>query len=68
MMAENESLTQHYRVRVSLDQDVDQAATNAAAALAAPALTTELAKKESTLDYLDLRFAPKIFYKFQPGI
>ncbi len=68
LIAESSSPERRYRVRISLDQDLDQAANNAAAALAAPALQSELAKKETKLDYLDLRFAPKIFYKFQPGI
>lgn len=68
LTAENgETPPRRFQILISLDSDLKQAATDAAIALASSAMATRLAAG-ANLEYLDLRFPPKVFYKFQGGI
>ena len=57
-----------FKILVNSDGDLGIAARNALTALSSPALVEELTKNNRSLEYLDLRFAPKVFYKFRPVI
>ena len=55
-----------FRIILSLNQDLNLAGLDAVSALNSPALESSLNQPGLMLDYLDLRFDPKIFYKFKP--
>ncbi len=52
------------KVLINAEADLNQALANLRAALGAPTFVKELAKPNQQLEYLDLRFPPKVFYKF----
>jgi len=59
---------ERFEILVNADKDLGFAVTNAQIALSSPALVDGLEKNGRSLEYLDLRFAPKVFYKFRPVI
>lgn len=68
MKRENEfelSLTKGGRILLPRDFSSESVLTNLNAALSAEPLKSRFAKERSSLDYLDLRFGNKVFFKFR---
>lgn len=59
---------ENFRIMVNSEKDLGAAVRSTLTTLSSPVLLEELNKNNRSLEYLDLRFAPKVFYKFRPVI
>lgn len=60
-----EALDQSFTVMINLARSSADTLNTLEPLLSSDKLLTELASQHLSLDYLDLRFAPKVFYRFQ---